>query len=189
MLITDQENYDGSFIHQKFAYRYFRDKVCPTGNIVSFISPVQVDTGLIDLEDALAQDFIFSDKMINFCWEIPCISDCFGAVAFQRLFNASIANELYNYIKKPIMVDGDDIMVQVAPGDFKKASVSITYHNDCAIGHTGINIIAGDKAPSFAYSTELDDEKAQEFITNVTAIFHNITTDIFRATTKIYVPR
>jgi hypothetical protein len=189
MHITDQTIYDGSFIHHRFAYKYFKDKVCPTGNIVSFVCPAQVDVGLIDLEDALARDFIFSDKMINFCWEIPCISDCFGAIAFQRLFNSHIANELHTHIHTPITIDGDDILVLVEENVFKKASVSITYHNDCAIGHTGINIIAGDKAPSFAYSTELSEEKTQEFINKVTAIFQMITADIFKATTKICVPR
>ena len=38
--------------------------------------------------------------------------DKFGAVAFQRLLNTQIANILSSrYIKKPIEVDGDDLMV------------------------------------------------------------------------------
>lgn len=183
MIITDQKIYDGPFIHSRFAYRYFRDKVSPTGNIVAFVSPTMVNaSGMIDLEDVLSEDYIYSDKMINFCWEIPCIGDCFGAVAFQRLFNSGIANILARYIKKPIMVDGDDIMVE---GD-KKASVSITHMvKGAAIGHTGINIRAGASAPSFAYSTEFNEEDTTNFTNEVIEYFNWMTRDMFVATTKL----
>ena len=46
-----------------------------------------------------------------------------------------------------------------------KASVSITYSKDnVTIGHTGINITAGDKAPPFAYSTNLTDDQIRYII-------------------------
>ena len=194
MIITDQHCYNGEFLHSRFAYKYFRDKVSPTGNIVAFIAPALVDTGLIDLEDALSQDFIFSDKMIHFCWEIPCIQDGFGAVAFQRLFNIGIADILGKLANIPIVVDGDDIMVRTGEKNGEpvmgKASVSITYcDNGVTLGHTGINIVAGEKAPSFAYSTNLDDNTAISFITEVTNHFNWMTRDIFVATSKISVPK
>jgi len=189
MIITDQTIYDGPFIHSRFAYKYFREKVSPTGNIVAFIAPAKVDTGLIDLEDALSMDYIRSTKMINFCWEVPCIHDGFGAVAFQRLLNSGIANILHKYINKPIMIDGDDIMVQ-DDKDTKKASVSIAYCNhEVAIGHTGINIDAGPEAPSFAYSTMLDENKASSFINEVINYFNWMTRDMFVASSKIIVPK
>ncbi len=186
MIITDQTIYDGPFIHKRFAYEYFREKVLPTGNIVAFITPTVVEAGgMIDKQDILNKDYIYSDKMINFCWEIPCIRDCFGAVAFQRLFNSGIANILAKYIKKNIIIDGDDIMV--ADGELlKKASVSITHTvGEAAIGHTGININAGDKAPDFAYSTGLDENQSSLFINDVIGYFNWITRDIFVATTKV----
>jgi len=110
MIITDQKIYDGSFIHTRFEYKYYRDRVLPIGNIVSFIAPVEVTLNLIDLEDSLEKDYIFSESMVNFCWEIPNL-DPFGAVCFQRLFNTAIANTLYKIINKPIEMKGDDIMV------------------------------------------------------------------------------
>lgn len=67
-----------------------------------------------------------------------------------------------------------------------KCSVSITYSKDnVAIGHTGININAGSKAPAFAYSTKLNEEQTQEFMTRVIDTFYGMVDDIFIATTKI----
>lgn len=187
MIITDQTLYDGPFIHSRFAYKYFREKVSPCGNIVSFIVPAKVEAlGMIDGEDILSNDFIYSEKMINFCWEIPLIQDCFGAVAFQRLFNSGVANILSKYVKKPILVDGDDIMI-IDNNKEGKASVSIAHMvPGAAIGHTGINIIAGSKAPSHAYSTNLDENSVLSFINDVEKYFTWMTQDMFVATAKVF---
>jgi hypothetical protein len=67
-----------------------------------------------------------------------------------------------------------------------KCSVSITYSKDnVAIGHTGINVNAGPKAPNFAYSTKLSDEKCEEFMQDIIDLFYAINDDMFIATTKI----
>jgi hypothetical protein len=193
MIIKDQTIYNGDFIHQRFAYKYFRDKTLAVGNIVSFIAPVEVTLNLIDLEDSLEKDYIYSDSMVNFCWEIPNL-DPFGAVCFQRLFNTNVANILHRYIGKPIEMKGDDFIVH---GEFTqggivqqkgKASVSITYSKDnVAIGHTGINITAGKKAPAFAYSTNLTPEQAEKFQTESINLFYQMVDNIFVATTKVIV--
>jgi len=186
-MIIKEPVYDGSLIHNRFAYKYFRKGVTNTGDIVAFIAPMFVTTNLIDLEDSLSQDYIFSNKAINFCWEIPNL-DPFGAVAFQRLLNTNIANILHAYINKPIQVKGDDIMVQKDGTEFGKASVSITFSKDnVAIGHTGINIEAGEKAPSFAYSTNMSDDNSESFMVDVIDMFYDMTRDIFIATTKVIV--
>ena len=147
----------------------------------------------IDSEDIIQNDFIFSKDAINFCWEIPNL-DPFGAVAYQRLLNTQIANILSTkYIKKPIEVDGDDLMVHSefigSDGTLQKVgkcSVSITYSkNNVALGHTGINIDAGTKAPPFAFSTNLTDEQTKAFMADIIELFYNINDDIFIATTKV----
>jgi hypothetical protein len=193
MIITDQKIYDGSFIHTRFAYKYYRDRVLPIGNIVSFIAPVEVTLNLIDLEDSLEKDYIFSESMVNFCWEIPNL-DPFGAVCFQRLFNTAIANTLYKIINKPIEMKGDDIMVHAEHNQGGivqqkgKASVSITYSKDnIAIGHTGVNITAGKSAPAFAFSTKLNPEQAEKFQKSVNEQFYQMVDNIFIATTKVIV--
>ena len=193
MIINDQKIYDGSFIHKRFAYKYFRDRTLPIGNIVSFVSPVEVTLNLIDLEDSLEKDYIYSDSMVNFCWEIPNL-DPFGAVCFQRLFNTTIANTLHKIINKPIEMKGDDVMVHAEHNQGGivqqkgKASVSITYSKEnVAIGHTGINVTAGKRAPAFAYSTNLTPEQAEQFQKAVIDQFYSMVDNIFIATTKVIV--
>ena len=194
MIVKDIKVYDGPLIHKRFAYDYFRNKTLPIGNIIAFRCPMDVNvSGMIDQEDVLQGDYIYSEDAVNFCWEIPNL-DKFGAVAFQRLLNTQIANVLHSkYIKKPIEVDGDDLMVhdefEGSDGSAQirgKCSVSITYSKDnVAIGHTGININAGRKAPNFAYSTKLSDSEAEQFMKDIIDLFYAMVDDMFIATTKI----
>jgi len=193
-MLIDQGVYDGKLIHERFAYKFFRKEVSPYGNIVAFRAPMYVEDALIDLEDTLSNDYIHSQDAINFCWEIPSLCPV-GAVAFQRLFNTAIANILAGIINKSIIIEGDDLLVQ---DEFKgsdnkiqsagKVSVSITYSkNNVTLGHTGINIVAGDKAPGFAYSSHLTDNQVDYFIESVVSYFNSEVRDQFIATTKIIV--
>ena len=92
-------------------------------------------------------------------------------------------------------MDGDDLMVQKTfegsdglEREEGKVSVSITYSlENVAVGHTAINIDAGDKAPGFAFSSNLTDEEAQSFMTEVIDYFNAEVKDQFVATTKIIV--
>ena len=173
-MIIDQDIYDGSLIHKRFAYEYFRKEVSPVGNIVAFRAPMEVKDNLIDLEDTLTDDFISSKDAINFCWEIPNMCPL-GAVAFQRLFNTAVAQIISEYIKLPITMKGDDLMVidkftgsDGEERDQGKVSVSITYSKDnVTLGHTALNIDAGKDAPGFAYSSKLSDEDAESFMIKV----------------------
>ena len=193
-MIVDQPIYDGSLIHKRFAYQFFKKDVSPYGNIVAFRAPMFVTSNLIDLEDSLSKDYIYSDDAINFCWEIPNLCP-FGAVAFQRLFNTGIANIVYSVIKKPVAIDGDDILVgdkfvgaDKVEREKGKASVSIAYSKDnIALGHTGINVRAGNKAPGFAYSTNVTDDGARIIMETGIDLFNNTVKDIQIATTKVIV--
>jgi hypothetical protein len=70
--------------------------------------------------------------------------------------------------------------------EFGKASVSITKVTDgVALGHLGLNINAGPKAPSFAFSLFLNDSDVDILATRVRYIFMDILTDCFIATTKV----
>ncbi len=195
MIINDISLYDGNIIHDRFAYKFFRNKTLPIGNILAFRAPMTVEAdGMIDLEDTLKNDYIYSEDAINFVWEIPGL-DAFGAVAWQRLFNTQIANILSTqYLNAPIEVDGDDLLVHkefeqhgiIQPKG--KCSVSITYaKNGAALGHTAINVTAGRKAPAFAYSTNLSDEDCDKFMKEVIDVFYHMNDDMFIATTKIII--
>jgi hypothetical protein len=190
-MIIEQPIYNGDLIHKRFAYKFFRDSTSPIGDIVSFRAPMKVTDNLIDLEDSLENDFIYSDDAVNFCWEIPNLCPT-GAVAFQRYLNVNIARILSAEFGFTIAMRGDDIMVLAdnddIPDDFRKASVSITYSKDnVAIGHTGININAGAQAPDFAFSTELTDLEIKKLIEMVEDFFYNSLYDMIRATTKVIV--
>ena len=164
----------------------------PIGNMIAFRAPMLVEAeGMIDLEDVLQGDYIYSDDCVNFCWEIPNL-DSFGAVCFQRLFNTQIAHILSEIIEKKIEVDGDDLIVHAEHKqhgivqDKGKVSVSITHvKNGAALGHTGINVIAGKKAPAFAFSSEMNDIQTATFMQRVIETFYQMADDIFIATTKI----
>ena len=195
MIIEDIKSYDGNLIHNRFAYKYFGKKTLPIGNIIAFRAPMLVEAeGMIDNEDLINNDYIYSDDAINFCWEIPNLCPL-GAVAFQRLLNTQIANILStNYLKKPIEVDGDDLIVHAEHNQHNiiqqkgKCSVSITYtKNNVAIGHTGINIEAGKKAPAFAFSTKLGDEEAHDFMKNIIDVFYSMADDMFIASAKLTI--
>ena len=192
MIVKNLNMYDGNLLHNRFAYTFFKKRTLPIGNIITFRGPMKVEAeGMIDHEDMLNNDYIYSDDAINFMWEIPGL-DTFGAVAWQRLFNTSIANVLQSLINAPIEVDGDDLIVHkefthggiIQPKG--KCSVSITHVKDgAALGHTGINITAGDEAPSFAYSTNLTDDQVKAFQDTVVEMFYAMNDDMFLATTKI----
>lgn len=192
MIVDDIKTYDGAILHNRFAYSYFRNKTLPIGNIIAFRAPMLVEAdGMIDHEDVLKNEFIYSDDAINFLWEIPNL-ESFGAIAYQRLFNTQLANILHKYIQAPIEMDGDDIIVHkeheqhgiVQPKG--KCSVSITHvKGGAALGHTGINIKAGRRAPAHAYSTNLDDTLVEVFMREVIDMFYGLNDDIFIATTKI----
>ena len=103
--------------------------------------------------------------------------------------NTAIANILSGYIGKGIMVDGDDLMVQdeFVGNDEKvrkagKVSVSITYSKDnVSLGHTGINVTAGRRAPTHAFSTNLTDDEVESFMKDVIDMFYALNDDIFIA--------
>jgi hypothetical protein len=186
-------DYDGSLIHSRFGYKLFRKEYNPLGVIHISRGNMDVKDNLIDLEDKLSNDFIYSDDALSICWEIPNMNPL-GAVFFQRLFVQEIANlfrkdtfGLYD-----VSVEGDDLMLRKrGMGEdnketWGKASVSITKVTDTiALGHIGINIDAGPKAPSFAFSLFLDDDQTTMLAYSIYDIFYEILQDCFCATTKV----
>jgi hypothetical protein len=186
--VSGANYYDGSILHNRFAYKFLKKQVSRTGDIVSFVAPMEVTANLIDFEDSINKDYIYSDSAINFLIEIPSV-DLFGGICFQRLFNAQLGTLLCSekFCNTDGYVDGDDIMLHDGK-DFKKASVSIAAEKSGAVLiHVGINIKAGSKAPDFAYSTNLTEEKVTELQNEAVNMFHNLVQDIFIASSKVIV--
>lgn len=192
-LSYNDEDYDGSLIHNRFGYRLFRKDYDPLGVVYLSRGNMNVKDNLIDLEDKLSDDFIYSDDALSICWEIPNMNPI-GAVFFQRLFVQEIANlfRTDTFGLYDVSVEGDDLMLRKrGMGEnssevWGKASVSITKVTDgVALGHIGINISAGPKAPSFAFSLFLDDDLTTMLAYAIYDIFHEILRDCFCATTKV----
>lgn len=191
--LTGCDYYNGKILQNRFAYDVFKDKVQRIGNIVAFRAPMKVEAEfMVDKEDLVNSDFIYSNDAINFCIEIPD-QNLFGGVCFQRLFNSNIASILASkYLKCDIEVDGDDIFIhkEFEQGGIVqqkgKASVSIAKCcNNAILIHTGINIIAGRQAPAFAFSTKLDDDQANAFMKDCIEMFYGMSQNVFIATAKI----
>ena len=190
--ITKCDYYNGEVLHSRFAYKFFRDKTHPAGNIISFVAPMRVESEfMIDQEDLISGDFIYSEKAINFCYELP-IPNLWGGVAFQRLFNCMIGDILASILLVDTDIQGDDIFINkefIQGGVTQlrgKASVSIVCERQGAIlGHTGINIVAGKEAPAFAYSTNMTDEQAVEFMKKCISVFYETIGSIFIASSKV----
>jgi hypothetical protein len=183
------KDYDGSLIHKRFGYELFKEDYNPLGVITIFRGKMEVTDNLIDLEDKLNNDYIYSDDALNFCWEIPNLCPL-GAVFFQRLFAVNVGELISSgfYGLFEVLINGDDIMVRKPDEEnFGKASVSITkvIDGNVALGHMGININAGSKAPSFAFSLNLKDDQVDHFALAVKKIFKNMLQDSFIATTKV----
>jgi hypothetical protein len=185
--LTGSDYYCGKALHERLAYKLYKKEVNPLGNIISFVAPMTVIENLIDLEDSLNKDYIYSDSAMNFLMEIPG-KDLWGGILFQRLLNAQVGSLLCEkYLQAEGYVDGDDIMV-VSGVEPKKASVSIAAEkNGAVLIHLGININAGERAPDFAYSTNLSEEQALEFMKDVEGIFYSILQSVWVATTKVVV--
>lgn len=183
MIIKDISIYDGSQLQERFAYHYFGNKIERTGNIIAFVAPMKVEADfMVDKEDLKNKDYIYSESSMQFLIEIPDI-DAFAGVCFQRLFNTELANLLSQKINLPVCMKGDDILVGK---DKMKASVSIAKPTAGAILiHTAINIEAGEKAPSYAFSTKLEEKLAYQFMEEACINFKKLSKDIFVATTKI----
>ena len=189
--VSGCDYYDGSLIHDRFAYKIFKKQVVPIGNIVAFRAPMEVTENLVDLEDSLNKDYIYSEDALNFCIELP-ITNLYGGVCFQRLFNHILGTAISQVVEAPVEMKGDDIMIHKEHDQGGviqqqgKCSVSIACEKNGAILiHTGINVKAGDKAPAFAFSTNLTDEQCQDIMTYACDMFYNTSHDLFVSTSKV----
>ena len=66
MVLTENLTYNGDLIHTRFAYKHLRDNVSPIGDIICFRGSMNVTTNLIDQEDLLNKDYIYSSDAVNF---------------------------------------------------------------------------------------------------------------------------
>lgn len=148
--------------------------------IVAFIGEVDVDLSeMVDIEDVINNEPIYSKKMLNFIIEqFNCSLE--QMVWTQRLFMSIIKEKLEEYgviIKR----DGDDLFF-----DSRKLSVSIATKSitSCLI-HTGLNIIKEGAPISVSDLTEIGVEDIEKFAKDIMETFQQEVNSIKLATCKV----
>lgn len=192
MIVEKINTYDGTYLRKRFAYDHFLEKTQPIGNIIAFRSPIKVEVeNLVDKDDILKEEEIYSDDAINFCMEIPNIS-LFAGICFHRIFNSCIGNILAaEHLQCDVEIDGTNIIVHKEleeEGIIRtKGTASISNINSvdgAVLIHTGIHLNAGRKAGVTAFSTKLEDEEATVLMHKGIEFFYGILHEIFVETTK-----
>ena len=135
--ISEEIPYTGDQLSNHWIYKNFG----VLGDaVVGFIGPCTVDLAkMVDLEDVLNDDFIYSRQMLHFIVEIFGIPLQDG-VLLQRLFTAIIQDKVNALVPEAnIRRRGDDLFYQ----DTQKLSGSIcTVSPTSILIHTGLNIDA-----------------------------------------------
>ncbi len=134
-LFIDKEiKYTGRELAPHWIYKNFKIQ---GDAIIGFIGEVEVNLDeMVDIEDVINNEPIYSQKMLNFIIEQFDIS-LFSMVALQRLFISIIKDVIEEETNKKLIRQGDDLYF-----DERKLSVSIATKSitSCLI-HTGLNII------------------------------------------------
>jgi hypothetical protein len=133
--IQEEIPYTGEELSNHWVYRNFG---ILGDSVVAFVGPCEVDcTRMVDLEDVLNDDYIYSKKMLNFIVEIFGIPLLDG-VLLQRLFSSIIQDRINSLSPEAnIRRRGDDLFYR----DTAKLSVSIcTLSPTSVLIHTGINV-------------------------------------------------
>jgi uncharacterized protein len=137
-LITQPMPYTGDALANHWIYRNFGT----LGDaVVAFIGPCEVTPDrMVDLEDVLNNDSIYSRQMLHFIIELfePSLRE---GVLIQRLFSSILQQKLNDLMgDSAIERRGDDLFYQ----NTKKLSVSIcTVSPTSILIHAGLNVESG----------------------------------------------
>lgn len=133
--------------------------------VVSFVGPCVVDCDrMVDLEDVLNDDEIYSSRMLNFIIEIFDMELREGVI-LQRLFSAIMQGKLLDVLPANAPFNlrriGDDLFVD----ETKKLSVSIcTVSPTSILIHAGLNIQSeGTPVETAGLSSELGIQQIKPF--------------------------
>lgn len=177
----NQRSYDGTQLRSLWAFRRYN---LQGDSIVAFRGPCRVELDkLVDIQDAINGEFIYSPDMIHFIAEHFDL-DLEKAVYRQRLLVSLARDLLADNIDRPVTRAGDDLFVEK-----RKLSVSIaTISPVSTLIHTALNINA-DGAPVPAIGLlELgfgDEEAVFDLANRICREYANEVQDIFMARCKV----
>jgi hypothetical protein len=183
MILKNVEILNDEFFHQKFANRLLTDtKTIRIGNIISFVSPVQLT---VDKSH-------FSDQSINFCLEIPDISS-YAGVCVSELFITNCASILgTRYLKEPIEITNSEIIIKkehtnggVHQLDGVVSLNKIINLNGTMLIYLGLYNKAGINSRPRSFSLNFDVDTVNRFMDDVNGGFYNLVNGIFLKTAKM----
>ncbi len=179
--IDEELPYKGDALSNHWIYR----NVGILGDaVVAFTGSCNVDVSrMVDLEDVLNEDYIYSENMLHFIIEVFGI-DLEEGVLIQRLFS-SIIQDRINTERGELIVKrrGDDLFFR----DTKKLSVSIcTISPTSILIHCGLNIDAsGAPVEAAGLHADLGIDDVQSLAVSCMRMLAEEWEDIKRSTCKV----
>ena len=180
------KKYDGTLIEKKFCYNYFKKNTLPIGNILAWLSPINIQS-----IDSIYSKPISIKRAINFAWEIPNM-DSFASVTYLRLLNTNIANIIGHVLKVPVSVEDSHITIHkehdadgiVMPKGIVNISLTHSYNNTC-LGHTGLILDNEDTGLANTIKLGVDGDVVKSLITSVIDQFYGLNESIFLESSKL----
>src|SRR5574344_1883136 len=181
-LLENEYKYTGDQLAPHWIYKNYK---LQGDAIVGFVGECDVKlTEMVDIEDVINQEPIYSRSMLSFIIEQFNIGLVEGVVR-QRLFISIIKEAIekrLDYSKHKIERRGDDIYI-----DNKKMSVSIaTKSYTSVLIHTGINIISQGAAIKAIGLQDLGICDIKEIAQEIMTKYSEEIDDIVLATTKVH---
>lgn len=175
--IEKKIKYIGSQLSPHWIYKNFH---LQGDSIVSFIGEVDVNINeMVDIEDVINNEPIYSKKMLNFIIEQFDIS-LTTMVYAQRLF-VSIIKEVLEEYNINVKRNGDDLFYEGRKLSVSIATKSIT---SCLI-HTALNIIKEGAPIKASDLSEMGIKDIKEFALKIMNKYSKETKDIKMATYKV----
>ncbi len=179
LFLNEEMKYDGTQLAPHFIYKNYN---IMGDAIISFIGPCEVKlTEMVDIEDVVNNEPIYSEKMLHFICEI-FNSDLIRGVYMQRLLVTTIKEQLEMKYNKSLIRNGDDLFKNNG-----KLSVSIATKSPTSVLiHTALNITT-DNTPVKAagLQTDFNITDIEQFAKDVLNAYNEEVNDIYLATTKV----
>ncbi len=148
---------------------------------VAWVGPCEVQTdNLVDTEDVINNDIIFSESMVHFIIEV-FHKDIFYGIWLQRFMTITVKDYIFERAKKVLTRKGDDLY-----SDGKKLNVSIaTVSPVSTLVHFGVNVKTDNTPVKTLGLSELGiDEKT--FATDLLEKIKSEVIEVDKASKKVF---
>jgi len=178
VILKEEHPYTGSELSSQFGHM---TAGVLGDSVVSWIGPCDVKTeALVDGEDVINNDFIYSESMVHIIAEI-FHKDIFFGIWLQRFITMTVKDLIFRETKKVLKRRGDDLYL-----DDKKLNVSIaTVSGVSTLVHFGINVIS-DNTPVKALGLKDLEIEPKAFAQELIEIIKDEILEIDRASKKVF---